>query len=369
MTRVVAAIGSTPLGRLLGFSAPKIVGAIDEPGPHQPYAKWLDVRGWALAMDGRSLEIVVEADGRVICPHVPRTARPDVQALFPRIRSAEPCGFSVRLESSVLPDVPRVEIVIRANVPGRPDWSQVIGSSIVSRHAHLEDGFTRTAYGQVWDAAAQSLDDARVSVCGTVDTAEWQRSGEATASDVRVEAAVQPTDVVLEIGCGAGRVGRYLAPSCARWIGGDVSANMLRFAEEGLGDHRNVSFVKLNGFDLTGIEDGSLDVVYCTGVFMHLDEWERYRYVLDGRRVLKPGGRIYVDNFNLLTDEGWAVFTELSKLDPARRPPNVSRQSTPQELEAYVARAGYERIRVRTGGLWLTVLATNPGAATDPERP
>ena len=219
---------------------------------------------------------------------------------------------------------------------------------------------TETSYGHVWDAAAQSEADARVSVCGTADAAEWQRSGEATASDVRTEAAVGPTDVVLEIGCGAGRVGRHLAPHCARWIGADVSVNMIRFAEEGLGDHRNVSFVKLNGFDLTGVETASLDVVYCTGVFMHLDEWERYRYIVEARRVLKAGGRLYVDNFNLLTDDGWAVFEELSKMDPARRPANVSRQSTPQELEAYVTRAGFADIRVRTGGLWLTVVATRP---------
>jgi hypothetical protein len=61
-----------------------------------------------------------------------------------------------------------------------------------------------------------------------------------------------------------------------------------------------------------------------------------------------------------MTDEGWAVFEDLAKIDPARRPPNVSRQSTPQELETYVARAGYENIRVRAGGLWLTVVAANP---------
>ena len=56
------------------------------------------------------------------------------------------------------------------------------------------------------------------------DEAEWHRSGEATAGDVCTEAAVGPTDAVLEIGCGAGRVGRYLAPRCATWIGADVSA-------------------------------------------------------------------------------------------------------------------------------------------------
>jgi SAM-dependent methyltransferase len=360
MTRVGAALGSSPLGRLLRLSPPKIVGAIDEPGPRQPYSRWLDVKGWALAMDGRAIGVVVEADGKVVCPDVPRSDRPDVQALFPRIRTAQACGFSVRIDGTMLPDKPNVEIVVRATVPGRPDWSQVIGSSLVMRHAPVEPGLTRTAYGHVWDAASQSLDEARISVCGTADTAEWQRSGEATAADVREQAAVQPGDVVLEIGCGAGRVGRYLAPHCARWIGADVSANMLRFAEEGLGDHRNVTFFKLNGVDLAGIDDRSLDILYCTGVFMHLDEWERYRYIVEGRRVLKPGGRLYVDNYNLMTDEGWSVFEDLAKIDPARRPPNVSRQSTPQELETYVVRAGYENVRVRTGGLWLTVVATNP---------
>jgi ubiquinone/menaquinone biosynthesis C-methylase UbiE len=177
---------------------------------------------------------------------------------------------------------------------------------------------------------------------------------------VRELAAVTPGDDVIEIGCGAGRVGRHLAPHCRTWTGADVSANMLGFARESLADLPNVHFQKLTGYDLSGVADASYDVVYCTGVFMHLDEWERYRYVRDARRVLRAGGRLYVDNFNLLTDQGWALFAELLEMDPSRRPANVSRQSTPQELEAYVTRAGYTDIRVRTGGLWVTVTARVP---------
>lgn len=353
---VVDTLSVGPLRTLLRGRAPKIAGAIDEPGPRQPYSRWLDVEGWALAIDGRPLDIVIDADGRTICPSAPRFARPDVHALFPKVRNAATCGFRVRIDSDQLPERPVAELVIKAVVKGRPHQTQVIGTSLIERHAQLEAGFTRTAYGQVWDTASQSLDAARISVCGTADDAEWHRSGESTASDVHVEASVSPTDTVLEIGCGAGRVGRYLAPRCATWIGADVSANMLRFAAESLKDLSNVQFFRLNGFDLTGVDAHSLDVVYSTGVFMHLDEWERYRYVADAHRVLRPGGRLYVDNFNLMTDEGWAIFSGLLKVDPSQRPANVSRHSTPQELETYLTRSGFEVVRVRTGGLWVTAI-------------
>ena len=360
MTRVVSALSASPIGRLLGLHPPRIVGAIDEPGPRQPYAGWLDVRGWALAVDGQAVQVVVEVGGTVVCASAERVPRPDVEALFPKLPSSRACGFFVRLTSAELPDVPKADLVVRASLVARPDVSQVIGSSSIERHAGFDQGFERTAYAQVWDRAAQSFDQARAAVCGTTDTSEWQRSGEATASDVRDLAAVTPADDVMEIGCGAGRVGRFLAPHCRTWTGADVSANMLTFAAEALGDLPNVKVHKLSGYDLSGVADASQDVVYCTGVFMHLDEWERFRYVRDARRVLRPGGRLYVDNFNLLTDEGWALFAELLEMDPSRRPANVSRQSTPQELEAYVTRAGYADIRVRTGGLWLTVTARRP---------
>jgi ubiquinone/menaquinone biosynthesis C-methylase UbiE len=360
MPRVVSALSASPIGRLLGLHPPRIVGTIDEPGPRQPYTGWVDVRGWALAQDGQPVTVVVEVNGRRVGSGLQRVPRPDVEALFPKLPGATACGFYVRLTSEELPDVPRAELIVRACLTHRPDVTQVIGSSLIERHGSSAQGFERTAYGQVWDRAAQSLDQARSAVCGTSDTSEWQRSGEATASDVRELASVTATDDVMEIGCGAGRVGRHLAPHCRTWTGADVSANMLGFAQESLGDLPNVRFQKLTGYDLSGIPDGSQDVVYCTGVFMHLDEWERFRYVRDARRVLRPGGRLYIDNFNLLTDEGWALFAELLEMDPARRPANVSRQSTPQELEAYVARAGYTDIKVRTGGLWLTVTARQP---------
>jgi SAM-dependent methyltransferase len=347
------------ISRLFGLSQAQLVGSLDSPGPRQPYARTLDVVGWALSTDGEPIEVVIEVDGRAVWASSPRAPRPDVAALFPKIAGAATCGFSAQLESDALPAQPEATLIARVRRPGAADGHE-IGRSIVTRHTQIDGDFARANYAQVWDRASQTESAARTSVCGTDDANEWARSGEATAGDVRDLAAVTSSDDVLEIGCGAGRVGRFLAPYCRRWLGGDVSQNMLRFAAESLVDLPNVSTVQLNGYDLTGVADGSLDVVYCTGVFMHLDEWERFRYIQDARRVLRPGGRLYVDNFNLLEDEGWALFLDLFRMDPLKRPANVSRHSTPQELEAYMARAGFTDVRVRTGGLWVTVVGRSP---------
>ena len=80
---VPSAISRSPLGRLLGLTPPQIVGAIDEPGPRQPYARTLDVRGWALSTDGHPIEVVIEVDGRAVWTAPPDAARADVAAAVP----------------------------------------------------------------------------------------------------------------------------------------------------------------------------------------------------------------------------------------------------------------------------------------------
>src|SRR4051812_45259376 len=88
----------------------------------------------------------------------------------------------------------------------------------------------RSDYRQVWDWEARSARNARLVVAGTSEVADHEASGLATARDVIVETAISTGDVVLEIGCGVGRVGKHMATHCARWIGADVSGRMLEHA-------------------------------------------------------------------------------------------------------------------------------------------
>lgn len=333
-----------------------IIGAIEHPPENHPYAAWIDVRGWAIGLDAESaltIEFLIgDTPVHRVAPTVPR---PDVGARFPGVRGGDRCGFDTRLTTAVLPWQGVSSLTVRATSETPHRGQAILGTRRILRQ---DTTVARGNYGQVWDdhAVSGSLTDARVSVAGTSDLAEYERSGEATAGDIVEHARVTLRDTVLEIGCGTGRVGIKLAPRCGHWIGADVSQNMLGHARETLRDLGNVSFVHLNGTDLIGIADASVDVAYCSGVFMHLDEWDRYRYVVEARRVLRPGGRLYIDNFNLRSDEGWALFEDLYRLEPAARPPNISRSSTPEELLTYAERARFTDLRVLTRGLWVTVV-------------
>jgi SAM-dependent methyltransferase len=341
-----------------------IIGAIEHPPEDHPYSAWIDVRGWALGLDAESALTVEFLIGDRTVHHVAPTAlRPDVGARFPGIPGSERCGFVTRLTTAVLPWQGVSALTIRASSATPHRGHAVLGTRRIRRQ---DTTSARSNYGQVWDDAdvSGSLTNARISVAGTADAAEYDRTGSATAGDIVEHARVTASDTVLEIGCGTGRIGIKLAPHCGHWIGADVSQNMLGHARHTLREARNVSFVHLNGTDLTGIADASIDVVYCSGVFMHLDEWDRYRYVTEARRVLRPGGRLYFDNFNLRSDEGWALFEGLYDLEPAARPPNISRSSTPEELRTYAERAHFTDIRVLTRGLWVTVVGTKRGRGT-----
>ncbi len=150
---------------------------------------------------------------------------------------------------------------------------------------------------------------------------------------------------------------RSLLPLCQQWIGCDVSSNMLKYAARRLNQFNNVRLVEISGFDLKPIEDESVDVVYCTVVFMHLDEWDRYNYVLEAHRVLRPGGRIWIDNFNLCSDEGWAIFEDHRNIPTDQRLPHMSKSSTPQEIGVYLRRAGFRSVKLKENGAWIRAWA------------
>jgi len=218
----------------------------------------------------------------------------------------------------------------------------------------------RAAYKAVWDAQSKTEEAAKIAVAGYADEGEFRRTAEGTVACLEQSVGVRPTDVIVEIGCGVGRVGRVLAPRCKEWVGADVSQNMLSHTRRRLADLPNVRTVALNGYDLAPLADRSADVVYCTVVFMHLDEWERYRYVRDALRVLRPHGRLFVDNFNLLSDEGWRLFEQVLALDPLARPAHASKSSTPQELAAYLDRAGFIDVEQTQTGLWVLTWGRKP---------
>jgi SAM-dependent methyltransferase len=126
-----------------------------------------------------------------------------------------------------------------------------------------------------------------------VDEAEFWASGrdnlDRTLAPFGLE--IGPGDHVVEIGCGIGRMTRAIAERAASVLAIDVSPEMIARAERALGDLGNVRFLVGNGYDLSGVDDQSADVVYSFIVFQHIPDPEiTCGYIRDIGRVLRPGG-------------------------------------------------------------------------------
>ncbi len=205
-------------------------------------------------------------------------------------------------------------------------------------------GQNRNQYKSVWNSVSGTEEEAKGAVSGHTDEELYRTTGGNGRDILLRTVGITKDDIVLEIGAGVGRLGATVAPICREWIGLDVSDNMVRHMARRLQHLKNVRTVVGNGYDLSNIPSESVTVVYCMVVFMHLQEWDRYNYIKEGFRILKPGGRMLVDNVNLLSETGWKFFEDHAKIPPQDRPPNISVTSTPQELRAYFQRAGFEKV-------------------------
>jgi SAM-dependent methyltransferase len=220
----------------------------------------------------------------------------------------------------------------------------------------------RSEYKKVWSALSTTEEQAKLHVIGVTDEGPLQATGEETLRFLHDSVGIRKEDVVLEIGCGIGRVGKVVAPLCRKWIGCDVASNMLSLTAQRLKELSNVELVEISGYNLGGVADASVDVAYCTVVFMHLESWDRYNYIAEAFRVLRPKGRIYVDNINLCSDGGWKVFETHRAFSPTNRPPHMTQNSTPQEIETYLTRAGFSNVRIRTDDDWVRGSGIKPEA-------
>jgi ubiquinone/menaquinone biosynthesis C-methylase UbiE len=204
----------------------------------------------------------------------------------------------------------------------------------------------RSAYKNVWDRQAKDSDVASLAVAGHTDEAMLDLTARLTIDTLRSTVGIGPNDLILEIGCGIGRVGKPLSRECLRWIGADISGAMLGHAAARLKECPNTTLVELATVGLQEFPLDSFDLVYCTIVFMHLFEWDRYRYVQEAYRILRPGGRCYFDNYPLDSEHGWKVFTESASYPLDRRPAHMSMSSTREELRIYLAKAGFSNVVV-----------------------
>ncbi len=111
--------------------------------------------------------------------------------------------------------------------------------------------------------------------------------------DVSLYASIRPTDVVLDVGCGAGLDTILAAGRAAKVIGVDFCPAMLERAQLCLKEARLEGKVTLLRAEAQSLPllDASIDVALVNGLF-NLNPL-REQVFLELARVLRPGGALY----------------------------------------------------------------------------
>ena len=192
-------------------------------------------------------------------------------------------------------------------------------------------------YKAAWNEAAQA--DARDAIL-TGSTAEtFETTGESDAAMVRRQ--LPPRAVVLNIGCGIGRVEKYLAPQVAEMWAVDVSGEMIARARERLAGLANVHLREIGNDEfLRSFEPDRFDGVFSFLVLQHLAREDAFLYLRESVRVLKPGGILLTQFPNYLSPEYTQSF--LSTVDVTGRSPGRARFYTEAEVRHLFELAGLE---------------------------
>jgi SAM-dependent methyltransferase len=187
---------------------------------------------------------------------------------------------------------------------------------------------------------------------GYVGDYTFQATGEEFLGYFRDLAALAPTDRVLDIGCGIGRMARVLAGVLqppGSYDGFDVVASGIDWCRAHY-THTPVPFrfqhadLYNTAYNPTGTQqpaeyrfpyaDASFDLAVATSLFTHLLTDTADRYLAEAARVLAPGGRLFSTWFLLAGDQALAPPPPF-QLEPAVGPIAIADPAVPEAAVAF----------------------------------
>ena len=142
---------------------------------------------------------------------------------------------------------------------------------------------------------------------------------------------------VLEVGCGAGKIARYLSPlvKCKSYTAIDIDPKMIAQAES---EAESLSRVIFQVADVCHLpfEDNFFDVVIELDVLHHLTDWKKG--IREIHRVLKPKGKFLARDYSLesFTLPGIGLLLQKILDHP------YEQMYTPIEILSYIRKNGFD---------------------------
>ena len=139
-----------------------------------------------------------------------------------------------------------------------------------------------------WDARARACAREYILTGFSDEPAGFSRSGREAAASLL--SFCPPGAVVLDLGCGVGRVAREMESHVERIHAVDVSEEMVRQAREYVGPGSRIQFHVNDGLTIPHIGDGSVDFAFALLTMHHVTRPAFESYLGELHRVLAPGG-------------------------------------------------------------------------------
>jgi ubiquinone/menaquinone biosynthesis C-methylase UbiE len=178
-----------------------------------------------------------------------------------------------------------------------------------------------------------------------------------TELDLLIEEGLRPTNTLVDLGCGIGRLAvhaiQYLTKG--HYVGIEIADTFLVEAERRLRNLTQQSSCRVkwkkqrtDAFDLP---DDSVDFLCAFSVFTHLEHEDSHRYLKSALRIVKPGGKFIFSCLPYDLPAAQAIFQDESAMTFDQRWSRIRNVVTTVELMTGIARsAGWEVSRWRRGG-------------------
>jgi ubiquinone/menaquinone biosynthesis C-methylase UbiE len=169
---------------------------------------------------------------------------------------------------------------------------------------------------RLFDWSVQQCEEASVALYSLCNPQLLERATREIISQLEQWNVIDPSRVVLDIGCGIGRIAAELAPRVKEVHGIDVSGKMIGAAQRRCAGFPNVRLTKSSGRDLREFADESIDAAIAVDTFPYISQSGGplvETFFGETARVLRPGGDFVIFNFSYLQDDA-ASTGEVTRL-------------------------------------------------------
>ncbi len=182
-----------------------------------------------------------------------------------------------------------------------------------------------------------------------------------------LDAGLEAEHTLVDFGCGTGRLAVHVIPRLPRgaYVGIDISRTMLAHARSSVasrcaGATCDVSWTQQTGTAFS-LADKSVDFFAAFSVFTHMEHEDAYRYLADGHRVARPGGRFVFSCLTMNLPVARTIFLASADISVEERWKSVRNVTTTYEYMGALAEmagwrvdrwcSGQEKLIPLDGGL------------------